>query len=96
MQFANIPDFESPADSGGNNVYNVTVQATDSNNNKGTHHVDVIVKNVDEPPELTGPNTVDNFPGELREQPAGRPVLCHRPGAGHGHPVSRVRRHGRL
>ena len=62
LQFANIPDFESPADSGGNNVYNVTVQATDSNNNKGTHHVDVIVKNVDEPPELTGPNTVDNFP----------------------------------
>ena len=25
-------------------------------------HVDVIVNNVDEPPEITGPDTVDDFP----------------------------------
>ena len=38
------------------------VEATDSNNKKGTRHVDLIVKNVDEPPELTGPDTIDNLP----------------------------------
>ena len=62
LKFASTPDYERPADSGGNNQYEVIVEATDSNNKKGVHHVDVIVKNVDEPPELTGPDTVNDFP----------------------------------
>ena len=62
LRFASDPDYESPADSGGNNHYEVTVQATDSTNKRGELHVDVIVQNVDEPPELTGPDTVDDFP----------------------------------
>ena len=40
----------------------MTVEATDSTSKKGTLHVDVIVKNVDEPPDLNGPDTVDDFP----------------------------------
>ena len=60
--FASGPDYESPTDLGGNNHYEITVEATDSNNRKGIRHVDVIVKNVDEPPVLTGPHTVDDFP----------------------------------
>ena len=62
LRFAVAPDYERPADSGGNNHYEVIVEATDSNNNQGTRHVDLIVKNVDEPPELTGPDTIDNLP----------------------------------
>ena len=62
LQFAGVPDYERPVDSGGNNHYEVTVQAADSNNRRGTRHVDVIVTNVDEPPEVTGPETVDDFP----------------------------------
>ena len=62
LTFKSAPDYERPADSGGNNHYEVTVQASDSNGNKGQLHVDVIVTNVDEPPKLTGPDNVDDFP----------------------------------
>ena len=62
LTFKVVPDYERPEDSGGNNHYDVTVQATDSNNNRGELHVDVIVRNVDEPPIITGPDTVDDFP----------------------------------
>ncbi len=62
LEFVNTPDHEAPTDSGGNNHYEVTVQATDSNNKRGQLHVDVIVKNVDEPPTIAGPETVDDFP----------------------------------
>ena len=62
LTFKNVPDYERPADSGGNNQYEVIVQATDSNNKRGELHLDVIVTNVDELPELTGPDTVDDFP----------------------------------
>ena len=62
LKFASKPDYEHPADSGRDNHYDVTVVATDSNNKRGEQHVDVIVKNVDEPPALTGPDTVDDFP----------------------------------
>ena len=62
LTFKNVPDYERPADSGGNNHYEVTVQATDPNNKRGELQVDVIVTPVDEPPELNGPDTVDDFP----------------------------------
>ena len=62
LAFKNAPDYERPADSGGNNHYEVTVEATDSTNKKGTLHVDILVQNVDEPPVITGPDTVDDFP----------------------------------
>ncbi len=62
LKFANAPDYERPEDSGGNNHYEVTVEATDSTNKKGTLHVDILVQNVDEPPVIAGPDTVDDFP----------------------------------
>ena len=54
-------DFESPADSGGNNVYNLTVQVTDGKDAEGnadtsvddTIDVTVTVTNVNEPPEFS-------------------------------------------
>ena len=62
LTFKNPPDHERPADSGGNNRYEVTVQASDSNNKRGQLHVDVIVTPVNEPPVITGPEYIDNFP----------------------------------
>ena len=62
LTFLNVPDYERPADSSGNNHYEVTVQATDSNNNRRELHVDVIVTNVDDAPVLEGPDTIDDFP----------------------------------
>ena len=61
LKFAHAPDYEHPADSGRNNHYEITVQATDSNDKRGELRIDVIVQNVDEEPELQGPDTVD-FP----------------------------------
>ena len=62
LEFVNSPDYERPADSGGNNHYDVTIYATDSNNKRGELVVDIIVKNVDEEPVLEGSDTVDDFP----------------------------------
>ena len=62
LVFANPPDYDRPADSGGDNQYEVTIYATDSNNKRGELQADVIVRNVDEAPVLTGPDTVDDFP----------------------------------
>ena len=62
LKFASAPDYENPADSGGNNHYDVTIYATDSTNKRGELHVDVIVQNVDEPPMIAGLDVVDDFP----------------------------------
>ena len=62
LTFKNVPDHERPDDSGGNNQYEVIVQATDSTNKRGELHVDVIVTKVDEPPRTDRPDTVDDFP----------------------------------
>ena len=62
LTFKNAPDYEIPADSGGNNHYEATIYATDSNNKRGELHVDVIVQNVDEPPEITESGTLYDFP----------------------------------
>ena len=67
MAFATTPDHERPADSGGNDHYEVTVRATDSNNKRGEQDIDVIVENVDEPPVVEGPDT-DDFPENASRQ----------------------------
>ena len=50
LSFKDAPDYEHPADSGGDNHYEVAVQATDSNGNQGQLHVDITVKDVNELP----------------------------------------------
>ena len=50
----NSPNFEQPRDSGGDNVYNVTIQAMDDGFNTGTLDVVVTVTDVNEGPEVTG------------------------------------------
>ena len=59
LSFAAIPDYEHPADSGGNNVYNVTVRARDSDGEIGVLPVTVTVTPVNEVPAITGNAAID-------------------------------------
>ena len=49
----NAPDFEQPADSGSDNVYDVTIQATDDDSNRASLEVTVTVTEVNEGPEIS-------------------------------------------
>ena len=51
LYFRSPPDYERPADSGGNNQYEVTIQPSDGRNT-GAYPVTVTVTDVDEPPEF--------------------------------------------
>ena len=55
--FKNAPDYERPADSGGNNVYNVQVRASDGSLT-GTKDVTVTVQDLNEAPVVTGDDTL--------------------------------------
>ncbi len=62
LSFANVPDYERPADSGGNNGYDVTVSVLDSDGKTGNIDMTVTVRPVNEPPTITGnatPNVVE-------------------------------------
>ena len=54
LSFADVPDFEDPTDADGDNVYEVTVVATDDGLNAGTVTVTVTVSDVDEAPVVSG------------------------------------------
>ena len=54
LSFAAIPDHERPADAGGNNVYDITVNALDSDGKTGSIAVAVTVDPVNELPAITG------------------------------------------
>ena len=55
VDFKNAPDFEAPADSDGDNVYDITVVATDdgAGNLSDSQNVTVTVTNVNETPTVT-------------------------------------------
>ena len=75
LYFEETPDHETPTDSGGDNVYDIQVVATDDGNlgdgtvplrgptgpMAGTFDVTVTVTNVDEPPVVTGTTTIDDY-----------------------------------
>ena len=56
LTFRNVPNYERPADSGRDNVYNLTVRASDGRN-YGYLEVTVIVEDVNELPAVTGTDT---------------------------------------
>ena len=62
LRFRNTPDFESPADSNGDNVYVFTVRATDEGGLSGSLEVTATVSDFDEPPTITGSATPPDFP----------------------------------
>ncbi|WP_419944990.1 cadherin domain-containing protein [Candidatus Poriferisodalis sp.] len=53
LSFIDIPDFESPADSDGDNVYEVGLRAFDGTT-ATIREIEITVSDVDEPPTLTG------------------------------------------
>ena len=53
LAFKAVPNYEAPADAGGNNVYNITVTATDSDEQTDTMAVVVTVTNVEEDGTVT-------------------------------------------
>ena len=55
LTFAAVPNFESPADNGGNNVYNVTVKVADNVIPAKSDRLAVVVTvlDVNEPPDIT-------------------------------------------
>ena len=59
--FRNLIDYESPADSNRNNEYLVTVRATDEGGLRGSLDLTVTVNDVNEPPTITGDETL-SFP----------------------------------
>ena len=56
LSFKAKPDFEMPADSNKDNIYEVTVRASDDSSLKDEHTVKVMVTDVNEAPNITGAN----------------------------------------
>jgi uncharacterized repeat protein (TIGR02543 family) len=56
IRFSLSPDFEAPADSGGNNVYNITISATDAAGNAGSQSINITVVNLNESSTITTPS----------------------------------------
>ncbi|PLX34186.1 MAG: hypothetical protein C0605_14420, partial [Hyphomicrobiales bacterium] len=53
LSFITAPDFETPTDTGGDNVYDVQVQVSDGNGGTDVQDIAVTVTNVNEPPVIT-------------------------------------------
>jgi hypothetical protein len=56
LRFTSSPDFENPQDSGGNNIYNVTVSATDRVGNASTQAITITVTNANEASSISAPS----------------------------------------
>jgi len=65
VSFKSAPDFEAATDSGTNNVYDVTIKATDEGGRSDTQAIAVTVANINETPVITsnggGTNAVVNL-----------------------------------
>ena len=57
LTFDSAGDYEDPKDAGRNNAYEVTIHASDGSNS-AVFRVTVVIKDVDEPPVITGPTSV--------------------------------------
>ena len=57
LSFRNVPDYEAPADSGRDNVYNFSVRASDGRN-YGYLEVTVTVNDINETPDMTGSDRI--------------------------------------
>jgi len=73
LSFTNEPDFDSPGDTGGDNVYNIAVQARDPQSNVDGLAVTVTVTEVNEGPVITRQG---NAPGSVPENTETTRVLA--------------------
>ena len=64
LAFKHIPDADNPADSGRDNVYDITVRAEDSEGLTGSIDITVTVRPVNEPPVISPPAIITT-PGTL-------------------------------
>lgn len=58
LHFNDIPDYEVPLDSDGDNLYFLTVTVSDSLGATNSFDLQIHVKNLNEPPQFTSPNIV--------------------------------------
>ena len=58
LTLTGTPDFESPADRNRDNVYHITLRLSDGSLSQ-THDITIWVSDVDEPPTITGPTSID-------------------------------------
>jgi hypothetical protein len=58
VTFKNAPDFENPLDAGKNNIYDLQVTVTDSDNRKSSQNMTINVVNVNESPTIISPATI--------------------------------------
>ena len=68
LSFASPPDYESPTDSGRDNVYEVTVVARDDAFNTGTLDVVVTVTDQNEGPEISGQQSLSFTENQATER----------------------------
>ena len=71
LSFKQRPNFEMPADSGGDNIYNIIVKARDSASNTRDYPVTVTVNDVNETPRVTGGSAAPTFAEIEYDLPAG-------------------------
>ena len=69
LTFEEPPNHETPADSGGDNVYQLTVVATDDGGRKGIFEVAITVTEVNEGPEITGSSTLSVVENQAADAP---------------------------
>jgi hypothetical protein len=55
IRFKTPPDYEAPTDSGANNVYDITIRATDTFGNAGTQAITITVTNLNESSTINAP-----------------------------------------
>jgi hypothetical protein len=61
IRFLTSPNFEAPADVGTNNVYDITVRATDSAGNIANRSITITVTNVNEAPTISSPSSAATY-----------------------------------
>ena len=81
LRFDSRPNYESPADDGGNNVYEVTVVASDRTSSPATRDVTVTVTNVDEVHTLEEASWVPSDYAENGAEPVAEYIVTDPEGA---------------
>jgi hypothetical protein len=65
LTFTSAPDYENPTDSGANNIYDVTVTATDGNSTFDSQNLTITVTNVNETPISPNGFTIKSSNGTI-------------------------------
>ena len=68
LRFKKSPNFEARADSNGDNVYNVTVEAKDSDDNVASRDVTITLENEDDPGKVTLSSIQPEAGSEIRAE----------------------------